>query len=121
MKIHIINAINAIALILIGLWGYLGSNSPSVTALIPVFAGIILLLLSYWLKSGNKTIAHIVVVVTLLLLFAFFKPLIGAFHRNDTAAVLRVLLMMLTCIIALVVYIKSFINARNSRKTENVR
>jgi hypothetical protein len=112
MKSYHINGLNAITLIVMGLIGYLGSASPSNTALIPVAAGVLLLVLTKGLKIENKTIAHIVVALTLLMLIALFKPLSGAISRNNHGAVLRVLAMMITCSIALVFYAKSFINAR---------
>lgn len=108
--------INAVTLIVVALVGYLGSETPSVTALIPVFAGLLLLTFVKGFKSGNKTIAHIVVVITFLTLLALFKPLSGAISRNDSAATIRVLLMILTGIIAMAAFIKSFIDARKNRK-----
>lgn len=98
-----------------GLWGYLSSENPSLTSLIPVLAGIILLLLSRGIRNANKTIAHISVVFTLLVLIALIKPLSGSLSRNDHAAISRVLVMMITCVLALAIYIKSFIDVRRQK------
>src|SRR3989339_84089 len=108
--------INAATLIVVGSVGYIGSETPSITALIPVFAGIVLLLFIKGMKAGNKSIAHKVVVITFLTLIALFKPLDGAISRNDPAATIRVLLMILTGIVAMAAFIKSFIDARKNRK-----
>lgn len=116
MKPYLINAINASILVIVGLLGYFGSDTPSVTALIPVFAGVILLVLVKGMKDGNKVVAHIVVTLTLLTLMALFKPLSGALSRNDTGAVIRVFIMITSNLVALIVYIKSFIDARRNRK-----
>jgi hypothetical protein len=116
MKTFHINTINAIMLIIMGLWGYFGSCNPSITAMIPVYAGVVLLLFTKGLQAGNKTIAHIVVVITLLILIALFKPLSGAISRNDTAAIIRVSLMIFTSFVAMVFYIKSFVDARRKRE-----
>lgn len=115
MKPYLINAINASVLIIIGLFGYFGSATPSATALIPVFAGIILLLLVRSMKNGNRVVAHIVVTLTLLIFISLFKPLSGALGRNDSGAVIRVVIMMVTNVIAMVVYIKSFVDARRKK------
>ena len=115
MKPFHITFINALTLIVMGLWGYFSATDPSLTALISVFAGIILLILTRGVRDANRTIAHITVIITLIMLIALIKPLSGSIARNDSAAVARVLVMMLTCAIALIVYIKSFIDVRKQR------
>jgi hypothetical protein len=116
MKPYLINAINASVLIIVGLLGYFISTTPSATAFIPVIAGIILLLLVQGMKSGNRIIAHIVVVLTLLIVVSLFKPLSGAIGRNNTGAIVRVLVMILSNFVALAIYIHSFISVRRNRK-----
>ena len=44
MTAHIANLINAVVMIVMGSWAYFSSASPSPTALIPVFIGIVLLM-----------------------------------------------------------------------------
>jgi hypothetical protein len=116
MKSYQINVINALTLIIMGLWGYFGSVSPSFTALIPVVAGIILIAVTKGMKLENKIIAHIVVTLTLIIFISLFKPLAGALARNDNGAVLRVLAMIITSTVAMIIYIKSFIDVRKNRK-----
>ncbi|MBN2611884.1 MAG: hypothetical protein JXB00_10045 [Bacteroidales bacterium] len=115
MKPSQINLLNAAALMLIGTWGYYATGSTSLTALIPVISGIVLLILGLGFKSGNKIMAHVIVVLTLLIIISLFKPLSGAISRGDGLAILRVLVMIATGIVAIVVYIKSFIAARKNR------
>jgi hypothetical protein len=115
MKPFIANFINATLLIVLGCWGYFGSDSPSITALIPVFAGIVLLVITPWFKKGNKIVAHIAVALTFLILIALFKPLTGAIGRSDYAAVIRVCLMIISTLFALYVFIKNFIEARRNK------
>jgi uncharacterized protein YhhL (DUF1145 family) len=115
MKPYLITVINSITLIVMGLWGYFSSESPSFTALIPVFAGVILLALAGGFRKRNTTIAHIIVIFTLIVLIALIKPLSGTLSRNDHTATARVMVMMITCILALFTYIKSFIDARKQR------
>ena len=112
MKPFIANLIYAILLIAISLWGYFTSDNPSFTAFIPTIAGAVLLALTPSMKKENKTIAHIVVVLTLLLIVALVKPLTAAFGRSDSMAITRILIMMGWGVVAMIVYIKSFITAR---------
>lgn len=115
MKPHISSLINAIVLILLGVWSYFSSEARPVTALIPVFVGIILLGLNPGIKKENKVIAHIAIVLTLLVLIGLFKPLIGAVGRDSTIGVVRVVLMMLFTVYALITFIQSFIAARKNK------
>jgi hypothetical protein len=57
-----------------------------------------------------------VVILTLLVFIALFKPLTGSIARSKTGAIIRVLVMIVTNLIALVIYIKSFIDVRRNRK-----
>ena len=114
MKAHIASLINALILIGFGLWAYLGSDSPSKTALIPVVFGVVLLILYPGVKKENKIAAHIAVLLTLLILGGLVKPLLGALDR-DWLAVMRVVVMMVSTVAALVFFIKSFIDVRRAR------
>ena len=112
MKPFLANLLNSIVLIGIGLWSYFGSETPSVTALIPVFVGIVLLALVKPMQSGNKVVAHIVVTLTFLLLVSLVKPLTGAIGRESQVGVIRVVIMMATSLFAIIIFIKSFVDAR---------
>lgn len=106
------NLINALALVIIGLWGY--TESSSNTALIPVVGGVILLLLQNGVAKHNKVVAHIAVIVTLILLIGLVKPFLGALNDGDNMGMLRVGIMLLTGIFAMIAFVKSFIEARKS-------
>ena len=116
MKPFQANLVNAAVLIILGLWGYLGSETPSATALIPVGFGVIFALAPPPFKKENKVVAHIIVLLTLLIIIALFMPLRGALGRGDTIAAARVGIMIATSIVAMVIYIKSFIDARKARE-----
>jgi len=118
MKPYLASMVNAITLIIFGVWGYLSSSDPSPTAFIPAGFGIILLFLNNGIKKENKVIAHIAVVLTLLVLIGLIMPLRGALGREDLAATLRVTLMILTTILALFTFVKSFIDARKKRDAQ---
>ena len=114
MKPHKISFVNAITLISFGLWGYIDVDySP--TALIPVIFGIIILILNPWLKRENKVVAHIVVLLTFLILGGLVKPLMSTLESGNTMGITRVSLMMLSTLMALIVFIKSFIANRSKK------
>ena len=116
MRPYITNMLYAILLILLSLWGYLASPSPSFTTFIPTVFGVLFLAMTPIMKRENKTISHIVVVLTLLLVIALVKPLTAAIDRSDTAATVRVAIMLVGGIAAMIIYIKSFVDVRRSRK-----
>lgn len=112
MKPFQINFFNGLVLVAMGLWAYLSADDPSPTALIPVAFGVLFLLVTPLFRKGNKVIAHIVVVLTLLLIVALFMPLRSRINANDSIGIFRVVTMMVVSAIAMVIYIKSFIDAR---------
>lgn len=118
MKAHIASLLNAVLLIGLSLWGYLSSETPSKTALIPAIIGVALLAMNYGVKKENKVIAHIAVVLTLLILFGLIKPFMGAIGREDNGAISRILIMILSTIMAMVFFVKSFIDAKKRRVKE---
>jgi len=118
MKPVTVNLVNAIVLIAAGLYGYFGvksdSGAPSLTALIPAGFGVLFILLGLFWAKAPKVVSHIVVVLTLLLLGMCISRFIKLDAWDDKKYI------FLACIlsngIALVVFIKSFIDARRSRK-----
>ena len=116
MKPYVANILNAIVLIAMGGWGYLSSETPSPTALIPVAFGVIFLAVTPLFKKDNKIVAHIVVLLTVLLIGALVMPLKAALGREDTLAAARVAIMMISCAFAMIWYVKSFIDARKARQ-----
>ena len=116
MKPYLINLFNAIVLIILGSWAYLTSDTPSVTSLIPAMAGIILIAITPGFKNGNRVLAHIAVGLTFLILLGLFKPLTGAISKSDGPGIARVIIMIISSLIALIYFIKSFIEARRSSR-----
>ena len=115
MKASLSSLLNAVILISMGLWGYFESESKAITALIPVIIGTILLLVNKGVKNENKALAHVAVLLTFLILLGLVKPLLGAFERENTYAIIRVLLMIISSLWAMISFIKSFISARKNR------
>ncbi|MDA9699414.1 hypothetical protein N9U78_02625 [Flavobacteriaceae bacterium] len=109
------NLINSIALISMSAWGYVDTNS--FTALIPAFFGIILLILGTMLTNEKlvKLSAHLVVLFTLLILLALVIQVLPGVLERGGIGLIRVILMISTSSIAMIIFIKSFIDNRKSR------
>ena len=117
MNSRIANLINSTSLILIGLWGYLNpSTSQSTTALIPVAFGIGLILCDSGLKNHNKLIAHIAVSLTLIILLALIGMRLPKSLSDGGVGLIRVILMISTSVLAMIYFVKSFIDARKEKK-----
>ena len=109
------NLINSIALISMSAWGYV--DTDSFTALIPAVFGVILLLLGTMLTNEKlvKLSAHLVVLFTLLILLALVVQVLPGVVERGGVGLIRVILMITTSAIAMIVFIKSFIDNRKSR------
>tara|TARA_B100001989_G_C24536293_1_gene464610 strand:+ start:60 stop:413 length:354 start_codon:yes stop_codon:yes gene_type:complete len=110
------NTINAFTLITIGLWGYMEVQSP--TALIPVVFGILLLVCSIILNKKpelTKLIAHIAVLLTLLILCALAGVRLPKSLATGGSGLIRVVIMISTSTLALVYFIKNFIDNKKQK------
>ena len=117
MKPYQANILNAAVLIIMGLWGYLASDTPSNTALIPVGFGVLFLLATGPFKNDNKVVAHVIVLLTIVMVaMLVLKPFMAAVEKGDNMAMFRLGSMILVGLIATIVYIKSFIAVRKARQ-----
>ena len=107
------NLLNSICLIGMGLWGYFELSAP--TAFIPVGFGVVLLACQNGVKKENKVIAHIAVLLTLLILVALCGMTLPKKIDAGGTGLLRVLSMVVTSAISMVLFIKSFIDARKNK------
>ena len=109
------NLINSIALISMSIWGYV--DTDSFTALIPAVFGVILFLLGTMLTNEKlvKLSAHLVVLFTLLILLALVVQVLPGVVERGGVGLISVILMITTSAIAMIVFIKSFIDNRKSR------
>ena len=114
-----LSLLNAVLLIALGVVGYALPENPSKTALIPVGFGIALLLCNPGVRKNNAVIAHVAVLLTLVVFIALVKPLRGAIGREDSAAIGRIVIMILSSALALFAFIKSFVDVRRSRVASN--
>lgn len=109
------NLLNGVTLIAMSIWGWRSTGSN--TALIPLIFGVILVVLTNSIREHNKTVAHIAVIITLIALVALCaKPLPSAMQKGGVG-LFRIIAMVVTGLIALVVFVQSFIAARKNKQT----
>lgn len=110
-------------LIVIGLVSYFGISSESITALIPTFLGIPVLVLG-WLGLNEKYLKHSMHAVAIIMLLGFggtvsglikFFKMIGGEQFERPSAITVQAIVAILCLTFLVFAIKSFIDARKNR------
>ncbi len=100
---------NAFVLIILGVYGFFISGSP--TALIAPGIGIMLIILAFPTKNENKTAAHIAVGLTLVSTLMFF---ITGFLRGN----LIILIMAVFTLLALFMYLMDFMKRKQQREQD---
>ena len=118
MTPHLANIINGVVLGACSVWAYVASGGALFTPFIPAAFGIALLACTPGLKAENKVVALVAALLTLVVIVSLVVPLQGAIGRGDGAASVRVGLMMAASCFAMAVFVKSFIDVRRQRKTE---
>lgn len=116
-----------IIFIVMGLYGYFGISSESITALIPTFFGIPLLVLG-WIGLDEKYLKHTMHGAAVLTLLGFagtvsglikFFRMLGGEEMQRPAAVTVQAIMSILCLLFLIFAVKSFIDARRNRESQN--
>ena len=109
-----------ILLTLLGLIAYFGISSESITALIPAFFGVPVIILG-WLALNEKYRKHSMHIAAALMLLGFigagmrvFPQLVGEI-ANPSAFTVQ-LIMTLLCLIFTILAVQSFIEARRNRE-----
>lgn len=117
MKAASANLLNALVLIVAGLYGYFGvtaaDGTHSYTALIPAAFGLLFLILHKGVASANKVIAHIVVVLTLVLLIMCIMRFVKVEEWDAKKYIF--LACIISNAIALIAFIGSFVSARRNK------
>ena len=112
-----------IILIILGLYSYFGISSESITALIPTFLGIPVLIFGF-LALNEKYLKHAMHGAAVLMLLGFggtvgglikFFRMLGGEVFERPAAITIQAIMALICLIFFILAIKSFIDARRKR------
>jgi len=113
----------AVIFIILGLIGYFATGMVSVTALIPSFFGIILLVLGFLAQaeSRRKLMMHIAVVFGVLGVAGTFSGLMklpAYFSGEELARPEAVITQAVMCVLSLiyvVLCVKSFVDARRAQ------
>ena len=113
MKSYTANLINSLILIGLGLWGYYDTNAE--TALIPVFFGIALLIATKGIKENNKIISHSAILFTIIIFIALVGMRLPKSLDQGGVGLYRVVVMSGTSLVAIIFFIKSFIDARKNK------
>lgn len=111
---YIVNSVNALILIVLGLIGYFISPGRPVTALIAPFFGILLLACTYHLRKHNRFVSHTVTSLTLLAAIVTLARINPETFAWDTRNVL-LLLIGLSCAVAVAFYVATFVRERRLR------
>ena len=107
MKNHIVMILNALVLIVIGVYGYVISGSG--TALTAPGIGVVLLILSVPVKNENAAVTHIAVGLSALSVIIFF---VTGFLRGN----FLILIMAVITLIAVIFYIMDFLVRKKERE-----
>lgn len=111
---YVINTLNAIILIILGLIVYFANPVRPNAALIVPFFGILLLACTYHLRKHNRFVFHTVTALTLLVsvvVFARIDPETFDWNLRNTL----LMLMGLSCFIAVAFYVSTFVRERRLR------
>lgn len=110
--------------IILGLVAYFGISSESITALIPAFLGLPILVLGY-VAQNEKYLKHAMHVAAVLALLGFggtvgglikFFRMIGGEQFERGSAITVQAIMALLCLIFLIFAARSFIDTRRNKK-----
>jgi hypothetical protein len=108
-----------IILCVLGLYGYFGTGMVSVTALIPLFIGLPIIILGL-LAFDEQKLKHSMHAASVLVLLGLIGSLYRLAHNiilgNIGSSSLILILMSIICIVFLVLAINSFVEARKARE-----
>lgn len=107
-----------VALIALGVLGYVAGGASSITGLIPAVFGVILSGLGFWAMRGSaKTAMHIASVVALIGVLAPLSRLVPSLASGSelSLAFWSNALMFALCGALLALYVRSFVLARRAR------
>lgn len=114
-----VSVVFGILLSVLGLYGYFGMGRVSVTALIPLFIGIPIIILGIlaFNEKNLKNSMHVASVLVLLgLIGSVYRLLQKIIIGNVDNSSIVLIIMAAICIIFLILAINSFIEARKARE-----
>lgn len=99
------NQINGIILLVLGFWGYYLTSD--LMLLIPTISGVMLLIFNLFLRKGDKVLSYAIAGITILVILFLFYYLVFLLFNSDFISILRVLTMLFSCIVSIVIFMKS--------------
>ncbi len=102
-------------LIALGIGGYMATGQASVTALIPSFIGVLIVISAFIAKKSVKTGMHMALVFALIGAVGGFMPLKRAEFDLSAGSAPYAVGMILTCLIFIILAVRSFIAARKAK------
>lgn len=116
--------ITGVILTIMGVGGYFGTGTSSITAMIPAFFGVPIAILGV-VSNNEKYRMHAMHFAVLLGLIGFLGGAVmgikglatGKFDERPTAVILQ-LAMGVVCLVFVVLCVKSFIDARKARESK---
>ena len=118
-----LSIVYGVIFILMGLISYFGISSESVTALIPAFLGVPILLLG-WVALNEKYLKHSMHASAVLMLLGFagtvgglikFFRMLGGEEFERSSAITVQAIMAILCLVFLILAVKSFVDARRKK------
>ncbi|MDX5347729.1 MAG: hypothetical protein LPJ89_11495 [Hymenobacteraceae bacterium] len=116
LKLHTINLVNGLILVVLGLIAYFTPPSSTFTALIAPAAGVVLMLFTRPLMLSNQFAEHTVAALTLLL-GLLFALRINIDNFEWTKRNILLLLMALSCFITVFFFVRNFVREWRQGKT----
>jgi uncharacterized membrane protein len=114
-----ISVVFGVLLSVLGLYGYFGMDRVSITALIPLFIGVPIIILGVLAFDENK-IKHSMHAASVLILLGLIGSVYRLAHKvilgNIDESSMILILMSVICIIFLILAINSFIEAKKARE-----
>lgn len=126
-KPHYVNFINSLILILASNYSYFSNTQRPMTALIGAFLGLVLIGLTNFIIQGNRHVAHLIVLVTLI--FSITTGVMGYKSSNNpeldeetkSRRVTVFAIMSASCLAATGYYIMGFIERKKNMKLEEAQ
>jgi hypothetical protein len=107
MKSNQAALMNSIVLLVVGAWGFVANHFMVHTAIVPLGAGLLFLVLSKFLSNGQKGLLILMMVLSLSLFIAFMVPFKRNAEQGDVFGMLRLGIEMIACAIAFIVYLRN--------------
>lgn len=112
MKLHIINAVNAYAMIILSVYRYNVIHTPEKVNLVPVFFAVLLLICNSGIQYHNKPMIHsafLMSVVALAGIIHQYTTKLSVYHTDDK---IGLILMGVICAVSLLRFLFYYVTGK---------